>query len=190
MRVLLNVSVFVLCFALNGWTDLTMEVLDVEKRAVRLVYEIADDKEGHEGTVFPQGGFIHDATAGQFRVESVVDVSNNLELDYQVLLDKKTDAPFLQIPYKFPIPKDGKKVLRITVKVNLPKRLMGIDKSGKIYYACETSHRFQFVIPKDQYIVYSNHPVTLAENNGQVIVTQTADQYRTIMIQTRAMKKD
>jgi len=176
-------------FASGAWADLRMEILDLSKRAVRLTYELADSQAGGKNFYFPQGGFIHDATAGEFKVESVWDVSNNMQLDYEIFTDKETNLPVLQIPYKIPIPQGAKKNLRITVKVNLPQKFLSVDAAGRNVIICETSHAFEFVIPKDQYIVASNQPITLKEEDRLVIANQAKEEFRAIVIQTRAMKK-
>ena len=65
-----------LALVAGAWADMRYEVIDLQKRAVRLTYEIEDNKAGNQVFYFPSGGFIHDASMGVLEVESVFDLNS------------------------------------------------------------------------------------------------------------------
>lgn len=179
---------FPLLFAAGSWANLRIEVVDLAKRAVKITYEFNDTKVGNKVFIFPAGGFIHDATAGDFKVESVFDVAAKRELEYVLVSDPKTKLPQLKITHETPIQKDESRTLQVTVKANLPESMVQRDANGRYIFEYETSHKFEFLLPQNHYVVYSNQPVWLFEKGDQIVVQQLDEKSRTIIIQTRPMK--
>jgi hypothetical protein len=168
--------------------DMRYEAIDLSKSAMRLTYEIEDAQVGNKVFLFPSGGMIHDATKGEFKVESVFDISAKQELEYEIIKDAKTGDPLVKITYSAPIKKGEKKTLQIAVKVNMPESNFTIDKNGRNIFTYETSHAFEFMVPRNHYVIYTNQPVWIFEKSGTLIVQQLDKKPRKIVIQTRAMK--
>ncbi len=168
--------------------DMRYEALDLSKSAMRLTYEIEDAQVGNKVFLFPSGGMIHDATKGKFEVESVFDIAAKRELEYVVVYDVKTNDPMVKITYSEPIKQGEKKTLQITVKVNMPESNFTIDNDGRYVFIYETSHAFEFMVPDNHYVVYTNQPVWVFEKSGKLIVQQLDKKPRKIVIQTRAIK--
>ncbi|MBN2326116.1 MAG: hypothetical protein JXR73_03110 [Candidatus Omnitrophica bacterium] len=188
MRRSLFFAILTLFVLSPSWSDMRYEALDAQLRSVRITYEIDDNKAGNKIFIFPTGGFIHDATAGNFEVESVFDIAAKRELEYVIQRDKETGLPQVKITYADPIPPGKSKTLQIAVKVNMPESMLYCDANGRYCFRYETSHKFEFLIPKDHYLVYTNQPVLLFEKGDVIIVQQLDDKFREIVIQTRSMK--
>ncbi len=182
---LLIVSSFLLT---NAWADMRLEVLDLTQRAVRITYEIQDNKVGNRVFIFPSGGFIHDATAGNFQVESVFDVNAKRELEFTIVKDTHSEYPQIKITYPEPIQTGKSKTIQIAVKVNMPETLLKQDANGRAIFEYETSHKFEFITPPGHYVVFTSQPVWIFEKGENLIVQQLDEKPRKIVIQTRPVK--
>ncbi|MGC9327083.1 MAG: hypothetical protein ACP5I1_05590 [Candidatus Hinthialibacter sp.] len=188
MRRSIIFTVFTLVLLNQSWSDMRYEALDPQTRLVRLTYEINDNKEGNRIFLFPTQGFIHDATAGNFEVESVFDLAAKRELEYVIQQDKESGLPQVKITYPDPIPPGKSKTLQVAVKVYMPETMLYRDANGRYCFRYETSHKFEFMIPYDHYLVYTNQPVLLFEKGDVTIVQQLDEKKREIVIQIRSMK--
>lgn len=172
----------------GAWADMRYEVIDLQKRAVRLTYEIEDDKAGNRVFYFPTGGFIHDASMGVLEVESVFDLNSKQEQSFELTRDQENGAPQLKITYSSPISQGHKKKLQIAVKVNMPMSLLSFDNQGRYQFTYETSHAFEFIIPQNHYVVYTSHPVLIFEKGDRVFLQQLDKTSRKLVFQTRPMQ--
>lgn len=184
----LLIGLLLLCAGL-AQASMRFEVLDLETRAVRIIYEVEDSLAGNRVFLFPQGGMVHDATAGEFKVESVFDVTAKQELNYEITQTATSKLPQVRITYPEPIAKGQKKVLQIAVIVNLPDSQLMLDDQGRHTFIYETSHAFEFIVPEGHYIVYSNQPVYLFEKGPNMILQQLDEKFRKLVVQTRLLKK-
>ncbi len=176
--------VLVVC---GAGASMRCEPIDLEKRTVRLIYEIEDTMEGNRVFIFPQGGLIHDATRGEIDVESVFDVTAKQELDYEITRTAKTGQPQVKITYAKPLAAGQKRVLQISVIVRLPESQLRFDGQERYTFAYETSHAFEFIVPTGHYVVYSNQPVFLFEKGPNIILQQLDENLRNIVIQIRPL---
>lgn len=170
------------------WADMRLEVLDLTQRVVRITYEVQDHKAGNRVFIFPSGGFIHDATAGNFKVESVFDVNAKRELEFTIIKDTQSEYPQIKITYPEPIQTGKSKTLQIAVKVNMPETLLKQDANGRVLFEYETSHKFEFIAPQGHYVVFTSHPVWIFEKGDNLIVQQLDENLRKISIQTRPLE--
>jgi hypothetical protein len=170
------------------WADMRLEILDLATRAARITYDISDNKPGNRIFLFPTGGFIHDAKAGNFQVESVFDIAAKRELPFTIVSDPDTKLPQLKITYDAPIRPGENRKIQIAVKLNMPEDLVQRDENGRFIFKYETSHKFEFITPLNHYVVNSNLPITLFEKGDRIIVQQLDDKPRTIVIQTRPLR--
>ena len=160
-------------FALSiSWSDVTVQVLDISKRLVRLTYDVADDQVGNRLFIFPQGGFVHDGPFESFQVESVFDPNTKEELNCAVQRVEGTGAPQLRIQYRNPVPDGGRQLLSITVHVIMPERDLSIDDQGRLTLSLETSHPFTLAVPEGYYVTYCNQPVWIFERASVQYVQQ------------------
>ncbi|HOJ59209.1 MAG TPA: hypothetical protein PK878_02895 [bacterium] len=185
MRRIVLVLLGISALGAGAWADMRYEVIDLQKRAVRLTYEIEDNKAGNQVFYFPTGGFIHDASMGDIEVESVFDLSLKQEQPYEMTQDKETGAPQIKITYSTPIPPGGKKRLQIAVKVHMPESLLTFDSQGRYQFTYETSHAFEFIIPRNHCVVYTSHPVYIFEKGDKVFLQQMDKTLRKLVFQTR-----
>ncbi|MFB3788118.1 MAG: hypothetical protein ACE15F_17295 [bacterium] len=188
MRRMILAWLFMVALGAGAWADMRYEVIDLQKRAVRLTYEIEDDKAGNQVFYFPTGGFIHDASMGVLEVESVFDLTAKQEQPYEMTRDKETGAPQIKISYSTAIPKGSKKRLQIAVKVNLPESLLSYDSQGRYQFTYETSHAFEFIIPRNHCVVYTSHPVFIFEKGDKVFLQQMDKISRKLVFQTRPLR--
>lgn len=177
-----------LALVAGAWADMRYEVIDLQKRAVRLTYEIEDSKAGNQVFYFPSGGFIHDASMGVLEVESVFDLNSKQEQAFELTRDKDSGAPQLKITYLKPVAAGGKMKLQIAVKVNMPESLLSFDNQGRYQFTYETSHAFEFIIPKNQFVVYTSHPVFVFEKGDKVFLQQMDKTSRKLVFQTRPIR--
>ncbi len=177
----------VLCASFS-YADLYVEVLNFETREVRMIYEVEDELAGNKEFRFPGAGFLHDKSMGPIEVESVFDVLNNFELEYSLHQVGDPPSPQLHIKYQSPIKKGDRKVIRVSVIVNLPPEHLYQDSMGRYVFEYETSHELEYAIPPAQYLVYVNQPVTVYEREKQVFVKQSSSKSRRIKIMTRLME--
>ncbi len=182
-RMFLGFFLFV-SLSVGAWADVKMEVVDFPTRTVRLTYEIEDTQAGNRMFLFPKGGFIHSASREWFQVESVFDKGQKQELEFEVLEVPDSGLPQLQIQYPEAVKQGGKKELRITVRLNLPESDMTQDTAGRCVYVYETSHPFEFVIPVDQYVVFTNQAMQVFERGVNVVVRQSDSRLKKIVVKT------
>lgn len=186
MKKLFSALAMTMVLAANGWCALTIEVLDFATGKVRMTYEVDDKMTGNKEFRFPGGGFIHDESEGDFVVESVFDEKNNYELSYSVQKIGDEKQPQLKITYPEALKAGEVKAIRIEVVLHLPNTLLYTD-SGRYFIEYETSHDFEYRVPENHYIVFSNLPVQIYEKGGELFVKQTHDKIRKIKLATRKM---
>lgn len=172
----------------SSFAAIRFELLNMEKREVRIIYELEDTLAGNKVFLFPEEGMHHDSTVGDFVVESIFDIDTKREQAYEVELVEKTKLPRVKITYDEPIKENEKKVLQISFRLNLPKEMLIVDNQGRVTLDYETSHAFEFLTPIGYYLVFTNQPVWLFEKGNQVIVQQLDKKSRKITLQLRPMK--
>ncbi len=187
MKCIRMVPVLLLLFAVSAQSKVTYEVNDVASRQVELTYDVEDGLAGNQVFLFPSGGFIHDDTQGDLEVISVFDMNTQEELDYEIKRVKENNNPQLRITYTKPVPKTTTKQLRIRVRLNAPAAEVGEDKMGRVFFAYETSHLFEFIMPDNHYLVYSNVPIIVFERESQIVLRNDNTKLRNIVIKTRPL---
>lgn len=176
-------------FAVNAaQATLIYRVVDFEHRTVQLTYEVEDTLINNQVFVFPQVGFEHDDRMGDFQVLSVFDTSTNQELFYRVVRDPDTNNPKLRINYDEPVTPGKRKILRIRVLVNVPAAEMGIEAGRRYFYAYETSHPFEFILPPGEMLVYCNQPMLVFERDDDIVLMNHDTKFRNIVIKTRPIR--
>ncbi|MDP8244015.1 MAG: hypothetical protein P9L94_08045 [Candidatus Hinthialibacter antarcticus] len=181
------IPIIALLFAITAQANVTYEVVDVASRAVELTYDVEDALTGNQVFLFPSGGFIHDDTQGDLEVLSVFDMSTQEELNYEIKRVQVNNNPQLRIMYTKPVPRNSKKQLRIRVRLNAPSAEIGEDNAGRTFFAYETSHTFEFIMPDNHYLVYSNVPVIVFERESQIVLRNDNTKMRNIVIKTRPL---
>ncbi|RJP20323.1 MAG: hypothetical protein C4527_25190 [Candidatus Omnitrophota bacterium] len=165
--------------------DVRLEILDLSTRAVRLTYELEDNQAGNRVFLFPDGGFIHSASRELFQVESVFDKNSKQELEFEVLEAPDKGLPQLRITYPEPIKEGSKKLLSVSVCLNLPDKDLLIDAAGRYVFSYETSHPFEFVVPANHYVVYTNQAMMVFERGPNIVLSQSDKYVKNIVIKTR-----
>lgn len=181
------IPIVALLFAVTTQAKVTYEVLDVATRSIELTYDVEDGLPGNQVFLFPSGGYIHDDTQGDIEVLSVFDLSTQEELNYEIKRVQANNNPQLRVTYTKPVPKNNKKQLRIRVRLNAPAAEIGEDSAGRTFFAYETSHTFEFIMPENHYLVYSNVPVIVFERESQIVLRNDNTQMRNIVIKTRPL---
>lgn len=187
MKFIRFIPLIALLCVFTAQAKVTYEVVDVATRAVELTYDVEDAMTGNQVFLFPSGGFVHDDTQGDFQVLSVFDMSTQEELSYEIKRVQSNNNPQLKITYTKPVPKNNSKQLRIRVRLNVPAAEMGEDNAGRTFFAYETSHPFEFVLPENHYLVYSNVPVIVFERESQIVLLNDNTKLRNIVFKTRPL---
>lgn len=187
MKTIRLIPLIALLCAFTAQAKVTYEVVDIATRTVELTYDVEDAMTGNQVFLFPSGGFVHDDTQGDFKVLSVFDMSTQEELNYEIKRVQANNNPQLKIIYTKPVPKNNRKQLRIRVRLNVPAAEMGEDNAGRTFFSYETSHTFEFILPENHYLVYSNVPVIVFERESQIVLRNDNTKLRNIVFKTRPL---
>ncbi len=176
----------VICtFAVSGWADVTFEVLDADKRLVRLTYDLEDRQAGNQTFLFPERGFIHEGDKESFKVESVVNPDRQEHLDFWIEYMPDTGYPRLKIRYNTPIKQGNSQPLRVVVHTILSKEEVYIDALNRLVLSYETSHPIVFVLPKGFMLTETNQPVWLYEKEERKFAAQRDTKLRVNTLRLR-----
>lgn len=173
----------------STWADVTFETLDVDKRIVRLQYELDDRQAGNQTFYFPERGFVHDGDRESFRVEAVLDPERQEHLDFWIEYMPDTGYPRLKIRYNRPIQPGKSQPLRIIVHTVVSKQDIYIDAMNRLVLSYETSHPITFVMPKGFMLAETNQPVWMYEKDDRFFIAQRDTKLRVNTLRLRPLPK-
>jgi|GEM_PF-1752622 len=171
------------------FADVIITIVDVDKKIMRVTYNLLFDQPGLTEFIFPSSGY--EFASGPIKVIEVIEKNTEQKLEYEII--PAPEANTLQaVKFYFPnpIPKGGNYRVEITVEAqtnNITK-----DKQGRYVFTYTTSHdNAFFILPKGHAIVFCNYPVLVYERVGRTVVQVIKGRgQKELMIKTRAFKME
>ncbi|MBM9518740.1 hypothetical protein JWG39_02765 [Desulforhopalus vacuolatus] len=185
MKKVLLITVTLICLIItrSAFADLTIEIIDTEKKVMRVSYSITDNLAGKRFLTYPSDGF--DYATSSLKNISVIEKNTEQELDFVVVkAPKAQNYEALKIEYPNPIPKGGNYKLQISVEATTNG--ISIDSKGRHVFKYSTVHPTFFILPKGHAIVYSNFPVLVYEKQGKTVVQVKDSGNKDLLFKTRA----
>lgn len=184
-----GLMILMLIFTASVWADLTYEVINADKRQVRLAYDLVDSQAGNQTFLFPERGFVHEGEKESFRVEAVLDPDTQEHLDFWIEYMPDTGYPRLKIRYNRPVAPGKSQPLQIVAHTIVAKEDLYIDALNRLVLSYETSHPTIFVMPKGFMLTETNQPVWLYEKDERYFVAQRDTKLRVNTLRLRALPK-
>ena len=188
---LLNVLLIIfLSFLYSSiFADVIINIVDVDRKIMRVTYRLSYDEPGSTASIFPSSGYSF--ASGPIEVIEVIEKNTAQKLVYKIMPAPKANTlQAVKFYFPNPIPKGGNYIVEITVEAqtnNITK-----DEQGRYVFTYETSHNNAFfILPKGHAIVFCNYPVLVYEREGRTVVQVMKEKGRKeLMIKTRAFKME
>ena len=155
--------IVILSVNLFAQDDLTIKVVDVDKKIIQVTYTWTMAYGGTTSAILPDHGC--DFTTYPIKVISVYEKNTDQKLEYSIVDNVKGQS--LDIKYPSPIPIGGSYTMIVTIEAKTDN--ITIDSEGRYVFKYETSQNPYFILPKGHFLVYSNYPVIMFERNGTTV---------------------
>ncbi len=183
MKRIVLTLIFLVFIKISAFADVTIRVIDVKQKIMRVTYTWNCCIPGESSGVLPNLGYTF--TKYPIKVISVIEKNTDQNIEFNIV--SKRNGQALELFYPNPIPKGGSYTIEVIIEAKTDN--IKIDSEGRYVFNYETTHEAFFVLPEGHALVYANYPVLIYERKNSTACHINGTGKKNLIFKTRAYKK-